>query len=69
MLTLADAVGKPPGGTFLSIGLCHLLPLWLINCVVEADIDKGLLVKELLLEVTDHLFTKRLDAEACVGLD
>ena len=45
------------------------MALWLVDTIVIAHIDKGLLVEELLLKVTDHLLSVGLDTEASIRLD
>ena len=69
VLALADAVREPPRCASFAIRLGDFLPLWLINSIVIANVNKGLLVEELLLEVADHLLTEGLDTEASIRLD
>ena len=54
MLAFADTVRQTPRCTFLAVWTGHLLALRLVYLLVPADVDKGLLVEELLLEVADH---------------
>ena len=69
VLALADSVGEAPGSSFLAVGLDHLLALRLVDTIVVAHVDEGLLVEELLLEVADHLLSESLDTKASGGLD
>jgi len=69
VLAFTDTVRKPPACSFSTIGLGHFFSLRLVNQLMEAHIDKGLLVKELFLDITDHFLGKSLDAKACIWLD
>jgi len=69
VLAFTDAVGKSPTCSFPAIRLGHFFPLRFVNQLMEAHIDKGLLVKELLLGITDHFLGESLDAKACIRLD
>ena len=69
VLAFTDTVRKSPTCSFSAIGLGHFFPLRLVNQLMEAHIDKGLLVKELLLDITDHFLGESLYAKACIWLD
>lgn len=69
MLTLTDSIWEAPGCASFTIWLSDFLALRLIDRIMVAHIDKGLLVKELLLEVADHFLTECLDTKGGVGLD
>ena len=69
MLALAHPVWQAPTSAFLSIWTRHFLLLRLVDGLVPTHIDKGLLVKELLSLIANHLLTKGLNAEASIRLD
>ena len=64
VLALAHTVGQAPASAALTIWLSHFLLLGFVNQLMPTHIDKGLLVKERLLLIADHLLASRLDAEA-----
>ena len=69
VLSLAHSVGELPCRSlftiWLDLGFLHRL----INRVMEADIDEGLLVEEGLLEIVHELLSSRLDTESSCRLD
>ena len=69
MFSLADSVRQTPRRSSLAIWPRYLLSLRLVDAIVPAHIDKGLLVEELLLLITDELLGKSLDAKAANRLD
>ena len=69
VLAFADSIGQTPGGAALAIWLLDLFLLRLVDKLVPTHIDKGLLIEERLLVITDHLLCGGLDAETVVWLD
>ena len=62
MAVLGHRVGQLPGVAALSV-LGHILPLRLLDVFMHANIDEGLLVKVLLVDVTHQLLSSCLYAE------
>ena len=69
MSDLTDSVWETPVVADFAIFLGHLNLLMLLNFLVEANIDKALLVKEGLLTFGNHLLASGLHAEARSGSD
>ena len=69
MLALTHPIWQTPTSSSFAIWTCHFLLLRLINSLVPTHIYEGLLVKELLPCIADHLLTEGLDAEASIRLD
>lgn len=59
---LAHSIRHLPGPA-LCRPLSNELSFWLLNQFVHAHVDEGLLVEELLVDVTNHLFRNCLHAE------
>ena len=66
---LADRVGERPGVAALALRVGHVLPLGLLNVLVHAHVDEGLLVEEGLVNLAHHLLRDRLQAETGYWLD
>ena len=69
MLAFAHPVGQTPASASFAIWTRHFLLLRLVDALVPTHINKGLLVKELLPLIADHLLTKGLNTEARTRLD